>query len=705
VSSAAKRINLPSVVKSDKGVAKRKTCLVVCGSSICQCGLRHGCQFDYTKAAPHLILVNFRYREAAMPGSIYGVFVGIDQYAIRPLQFCCGDAVELHRFFAGNATVKDLNKDLRLLTFPVGATAASVKNRILQELEEFADGQYYLVMDLPMDIVPDDLARIKACSLSLEKLRECVDRITTAHQILIIDACRDELTPARSRSRFTSRIDDAAVMAFSALKERKIGPDDGLFRERAIVSSCWQGQKSWESEKVRHGWFTYHLLEHLKSQTVPINLGALVPAVKARMKEMIHLLPEACNQTPHMLFDGVSIFLPLRAGTHLLSRVFFWCCFFDLAGLLLETGPLFVLVAGTGLLAAALWSSSASELALVSCLSGFLASMALYGLTVLTMMLIECRRIIREQWLKTVRGKIIRISAQQNERLSFDDNSDLLMIILASLDELAARIKPGKHPSRLLQSIERIRPCVQTGIATGAIAAWFVGGLITRVQGVRKKFLSSSSLHPTCFWMPLQKESVALLRAVRTKQSTPETRSGRQTKARIKLHLPSTVLGINAGMAWTRVLGLALLILLTWAGWSAWILTQRPMAPVVDGEARWWLRSKAANREQVNRLRLDFSHLDGNPAEYFVVAEGQTRLREAPVVTVRGRASLAAREGIQNHGYAMVPIRAVGATVDPRFLVFRLQRQRSILGVALPPQQVKVFGITKVNLYYDDEQP
>jgi hypothetical protein len=341
----------------------------------------------------------------------------------------------------------------------------------------------------------------------------------------------------------------------------------------------------------------------------------------------------------------------------------------------------------------------------MSCLSGFFASMALYVITVLTMVAVEWRRIAREQWLKTVRGKIIRVSAQQNERLSFDDNSDRLMIILSALDQLPARIKRAKRPSRLLQSIEQIRPYVRTGIATGAITASFVGGVITRVGDIRKKFLNSRSLSPTCFWMPLQKGSFDLRRDVQTKQSTPEARAGLKTKVQIKLYLPSTVLGVNAGEAWTHASGLVLLVLLTWAGWSAWSLTQRPMAPVVDGEARWWLRSKAANREQVNHLRLDFSHLDGNPAEYFVIAEGQTRLRDAPVVAVRGKASLVAKEGIKNQGYAMISIRAVGATVDPRFLVFRLQRQRSVLGVALPPQQLKIFGITKVNLYYDDEQP
>ncbi len=95
------------------------------------------------------------------------------------------------------------------------------------------------------------------------------------------------------------------------------------------MSSCWHGQKSWEYDGGSHGWFTYHLLECLRSQTAPVNLESLVSAVATRMRKMRRLCPPAARQKPHLLLDGLPpILLPLRVGTRGLPRGLIWYCLF-----------------------------------------------------------------------------------------------------------------------------------------------------------------------------------------------------------------------------------------------------------------------------------------------------------------------------------------------------------------------------------------
>ena len=271
-----------------------------------------------------------------MPGSIYGLFVGIDAYPaeVGHLKFCSADATELHSFFARHTSPENL----KLLVHPPNSSGASTRAHILTALTDFSsrhafteedvfifffaghglnvDGQYYLLTsDLASEPVSSQIidftkhpALLNACSLPIKLLQEFVDKITTGNQILIIDACRDEYS---SRSPFNSSIDDAADQAFSELQKRKIRSGDRFRIQRAIVSSCLPGQKSWEYKSGLHGWFTYHLLEYLKSQAAPIELGLLLRDVAKRMKEMSHLFRAAASQTPNLLFDGVSIQLPL----------------------------------------------------------------------------------------------------------------------------------------------------------------------------------------------------------------------------------------------------------------------------------------------------------------------------------------------------------------------------------------------------------
>jgi hypothetical protein len=177
-----------------------------------------------------------------VPGSIYGLFVGIDAYPeeVGPLQFCSTDATELHDFFARHTAPENL----KLLVHPPNSSGASTRAHILTALTDFStrrafteedvfifffaghglnvDRQYYLLTsDLASKPVSSQIidftahpALLNACSLPIKLLQEFVDEITTGNQVLIIDACRDEYS---SRSPFNSSIDDAAGQAKDAL--------------------------------------------------------------------------------------------------------------------------------------------------------------------------------------------------------------------------------------------------------------------------------------------------------------------------------------------------------------------------------------------------------------------------------------------------------------------------------------------------------
>lgn len=79
---------------------------------------------------------------------------------------------------------------------------------------------------------------------------------------------------------------------------------------RVIIASCRQNEKAWESDEIRHGYFTYYLIESLK-QPIAISIEKLFNDVKAKVSEAVKREQKA-EQNPAMVssIDGpVNIFI------------------------------------------------------------------------------------------------------------------------------------------------------------------------------------------------------------------------------------------------------------------------------------------------------------------------------------------------------------------------------------------------------------
>ncbi len=79
---------------------------------------------------------------------------------------------------------------------------------------------------------------------------------------------------------------------------------------RVIIASCRQYEKAWESDRIKHGYFTYYLIETLKQPTA-ISIEKLFNDVKAKVSEAVKREQRA-EQNPAMVssIEGpVNIFI------------------------------------------------------------------------------------------------------------------------------------------------------------------------------------------------------------------------------------------------------------------------------------------------------------------------------------------------------------------------------------------------------------
>lgn len=107
---------------------------------------------------------------------------------------------------------------------------------------------------------------------------------TVGRTLLLIDACRNNPDPSRGRS--------------AGIQGKRIS----LPEDTAVIFSCKAGQKSFENEELKHGVFTYCLLEALRGKISREEIGwsDLESYVKRRMasKEFQKYIPEYYKQTP-----------------------------------------------------------------------------------------------------------------------------------------------------------------------------------------------------------------------------------------------------------------------------------------------------------------------------------------------------------------------------------------------------------------------
>lgn len=134
------------------------------------------------------------------------------------------------------------------------------------------------------------LETLKASALNRSDLNRLISRTVAARTLTVLDACRNDPTGAPS-------MDAGSLASFS---------ESSNGREVVGLLSCSPGQRSWEWEEKKHGFFTYFLVEALqgglKGNITPNSLAEYLAArVAPNTQTVIHQL-----QTPRMFYDGPS---------------------------------------------------------------------------------------------------------------------------------------------------------------------------------------------------------------------------------------------------------------------------------------------------------------------------------------------------------------------------------------------------------------
>ena len=113
--------------------------------------------------------------------------------------------------------------------------------------DEAGKQAYYF---LPWDADPEDLA---STSLSQSDFERLLRTLKAQRMVMFLDACHSTGV-AKSGGR------DLAIVA--APKYERLAEGEG----RVVIAAAKPEQRSWEDEKLKHGVFTYHLLEAMRGK-------------------------------------------------------------------------------------------------------------------------------------------------------------------------------------------------------------------------------------------------------------------------------------------------------------------------------------------------------------------------------------------------------------------------------------------------------
>lgn len=246
---------------------------------------------------------------ARAEGQTWAVVVGIDDYSkesIPDLRYAGSDAKVFaqalqkllkiapdHLFlFTGDATDSNqtpnrLNLIYRLDWLSKSAKADDIVIFYFAGHGAQVGSDSFLLMK---DSDNRSLETLKASALNKADLNRLISRTSAGRTLTVLDACRNDPSGAAS-------VDAAALASFA---------ESATGREVVGLLSCSPGQRSWEWEEKKHGFFTYYLVEalqgNLKGNITPNSLAEYLSAkVSPSTQAVIHQI-----QTPRMFYDGPS---------------------------------------------------------------------------------------------------------------------------------------------------------------------------------------------------------------------------------------------------------------------------------------------------------------------------------------------------------------------------------------------------------------
>lgn len=241
-------------------------------------------------------------------GKTYAVVVGIDNYLnpnVPKLRYAVSDA----NIFAQalKQTLKVPDGQLFLLTSdsPDDAShprAVNIANRLAwlnshvkrEDTIIFYFAGHGITMDKQPYLLTEESDNSNTLTLGVSSLpgaalMDYLSKVKAANVWLVLDACRN------SASREPSSLGDVSFTRTDVGQDRS-----------ATMFSCKIGERSWESEEFKHGFYTYYLVAGLREKAVDdkgeINLQGLSDFVGSQVPVAVSKMGQ--KQTPWLSYGG-----------------------------------------------------------------------------------------------------------------------------------------------------------------------------------------------------------------------------------------------------------------------------------------------------------------------------------------------------------------------------------------------------------------
>ena len=146
---------------------------------------------------------------------------------------------------------------------------------------------------------PRSLGTLKITSLDGRQLVGLLDKANASNSLMILDACRND--PSRGRGDQDNRLDDTAMANLTPS-----APVAAQEKNRATLFACSTGERSYEAEEIKHGYFTYWLTQGIKKAAAPDGKVTLQTMYSFVQKEV----PQATqrdlgkSQVPVLRYEG-----------------------------------------------------------------------------------------------------------------------------------------------------------------------------------------------------------------------------------------------------------------------------------------------------------------------------------------------------------------------------------------------------------------
>ncbi len=265
-------------------------------------------------------------RCAYADGTTWAVLIGVDNYlrgGVTKLNYAGSDAKLLAKTLTDKMQVQQKNIFLYTTDAPDENNRPSLTNVVyrLDWLRQNAgpddtiifyfaghginkDNETYL---LTQEADPRAGATLKITSLNGSTVYENLGQSKARNSLVLLDACRNDPTAGRgdSSNPLNDQFSRSLVFNSAGATNSPTAPASKS-RNLATLFACSVGERSWESEEKKHGYFTYYLVEALSKSgesSGKVTLQTINNYIQKEVKDST-FRHETAAQTPMLRYEG-----------------------------------------------------------------------------------------------------------------------------------------------------------------------------------------------------------------------------------------------------------------------------------------------------------------------------------------------------------------------------------------------------------------